>query len=151
MSLENIYSVEVPDAWTDHYGHMNEGYYVVAASDASWALQAKLGIGTDYYDATGFALVTVEAHVRYLDEVNRGETLSFNSLILGYDSKRLHTAHVFKVGERECGTIEFMWLHLDHKAGRTAPFPEEIEARLAQHLVTELPDWASRQIGLKKK
>ena len=87
MSGENhlfhdTYSVEVPDSWTDHYGHMNEGYFVVAASDASWAFQAHLDIGTQYYDRTGCALVTVETHVRYLAEVSRGERLSFDSLVL---------------------------------------------------------------------
>ena len=78
--FSDIYQVDVPESWTDHYGHMNEGYFVVAASDASWAFQARLDIGTAYYDRTGCALVTVETHVRYLAEVSRGECLSFDSL-----------------------------------------------------------------------
>ena len=155
MSGENhlfreMYSVEVPDSWTDHYGHMNEGYFVVAASDASWAFQAHLDIGTQYYDRTGCALVTVETHVRYLAEVSKGERLSFDSLVLGRDAKRLHVGHIFRVGERQCGTIECMWLHLDHHAGRTAPFPQSVEARLAGLAWSEHPDWAGRRIALKR-
>ncbi len=148
--LSDIHQVEVPESWTDHYGHMNEGYFVVAASDASWAFQAHLDIGTAYYDRTGCALVTVEAHVRYLAEVSRGECLSFDSLVIGHDAKRLHMGHVFRVGGRECGTIECMWLHLDHRTGRTKPFPPEINSRLGALAWTEPPAWAARRIGLPR-
>ena len=150
MSAIATWSVEVPDAWTDHYGHMNEGYFVVAASVASWNLQAHPGIGTDYYDETGCALVTVETHVLYRDEVSRGETLSFDSMILGCDAKRLHVGHVFRVGDRNCGSIECMWLHLDHAAGRTVPFSDELAGRLAGLCAAEPPDWAGRRIALRR-
>ncbi len=151
MTAEAIYSVEVPESWTDHYGHMNEGYYVVAASDASWAFQALLGIGTDYYDATGFAMVTVESHVRYLDEVNRGEALTFDSLVLGHDARKVHIGHVMRVGDKVCGTVECLWLHLNHKEGGLGTMSEAVQAKLAEHLADPVPDWASRQVALKKK
>ncbi len=147
----STYEVKVPDAWTDHYGHMNEGYYVVAASDASWELQAKLGIGTDYYDKTGCALITVESHVRYLDEVSLGEILSFNSLLLAVDSKRLHIGHTFHVGDRNCGTIECLWLHFDHNAGRVKPFSDDQIRRLQEQLIDESPPWAGRNISLQPR
>ena len=38
MTILHVHSAKVQEAWTDHYNHMNEGYYVVAFSDASWAL-----------------------------------------------------------------------------------------------------------------
>ncbi len=148
--FSDIYQVDVPESWTDHYGHMNEGYFVVAASDASWAFQAHLDIGTAYYDRTGCALVTVETHVRYLAEVSRGECLTFDSLVIGYDAKRLHIGHVFRVGERQCGTIECMWLHLDHQATRTTPFPPDVDSRLAALAWRESPSWAARHIGLAR-
>ncbi len=148
--FRDIHGVEVPASWTDHYGHMNEGYFVVAASDASWAFQALLGIGTGYYDRTGCALVTVETHVCYRAEVSRGERLSFDSLILGRDAKRLHVGHIFRVGDRRCGTIECMWLHLDHRAGRTAPFPEAVAESLAGLAWSDPPDWAGRRIGFRR-
>jgi acyl-CoA thioester hydrolase len=151
MTAEAIYSIEVPESWTDHYGHMNEGYYVVAASDASWAFQALLGIGTDYYDATGLAMVTVETHVRYLDEVNRGETLTFDSMILGYESRKVHVGHVMRVGEKVCATLECLWLHLNHKEGGLGHMSDAVQAKLKAHLADPLPDWAGRQISMKKK
>lgn len=149
-AMVTLYSVEVPQGWTDHYGHMNEGYYVVAASEASWALQAHLGIGTDYFDRTGCALVTVESHIRYLAEVQRGETLAFDSLVLGFDARRLHMAHLFRVGARACGSIECMWLHVDSHAGRSVAMPDEVQAALAAIVADELPPWAGRRVALKR-
>ncbi len=151
MTAEAIYSVEVPEDWTDHYGHMNEGYYVVAASDASWAFQALLGIGTDYYDETGFAIVTVESHIRYLDDVQKGETLTFDSMVLAFDARKIHIGHVMRIGDKVCGTFECLWLHLNQKEGGLGEMPEAVQERLREHLCEPLPDWAGRQVALKKK
>ena len=150
MAIPTLYSVAVPESWTDHYGHMNEGYYVVAASEASWALQAHLGIGTEYFDRTGCALVTVESHIRYLAEVQRGETLAFDSQVLAFDAKRIHMAHLFHVGERACGSVECMWLHVDSRLSRSVPMPDEVQAALAAFAAAEMPAWAGRSVALKR-
>ncbi len=146
-----LYSIEVPDAWTDHYGHMNEGYYVVAASESFWAFQAHLGIGTDYYDETGFAMVTVESHVRYLDEVNRGDLLELENLILGHDARKAVFGVVMRVGDRVCATMEAMTLHLDHGKGGLGEMPESVRAAFRNLTPDPLPDWAGRSVGLRKK
>ena len=151
MTATSIYSVEVPETWTDHYGHMNEGYYLVAASDASWAFQALLGIGTDYYDETGFAMMTVESHIRFLDEVNKGETITFDCVVLAFDTRKLHIGHIMRIGDKVCATVECLWLHYNHKEGGLVAMSEAVQAGLTEHLVEELPDWAGRQITLKKK
>ena len=150
MTIPTLYSVAVPESWTDHYGHMNEGYYVVAASEASWALQAHLGIGTEYFDRTGRALVTVESHIRYLAEVQRGETLAFDSQVLAFDARRIHMAHLFRVGERACGSVECMWLHVDSRLSRSVPMPDRVQAALAAVAAAEMPAWAGRSVALKR-
>lgn len=150
MAIPTLYSVAVPESWTDHYGHMNEGYYVVAASEASWALQAHLGIGTEYFDRTGCALVTVESHIRYLAEVQRGETLAFDSQVLAFDARRIHMAHLFRVGERACGSVECMWLHVDSRISRSVPMPDRVQAALAAVAAAEMPAWAGRSVTLKR-
>ena len=150
MAIPTLYSVAVPEGWTDHYGHMNEGYYVVAASEASWALQAHLGIGTEYFDRTSCALVTVESHIRYLAEVHRGETLAFDSQVLAFDARRIHMAHLFRVGERACGSVECMWLHVDSRISRSVPMPDRVQAALAAVAADEMPAWAGRSVALKR-
>ncbi|MBC6440538.1 MAG: thioesterase family protein [Rhodospirillales bacterium] len=150
MSGLELYSVEVPEAWTDHYGHMNEGYYVVAASDASWEFQAHLGVGTAYFDETGFAMMTVESHVRYLDEVQKGETLRFESMCLGHDARRAIFGHVMRVDDRICATFEAMTLHYHQEQG-VGPMSDEVLAKLATVTPIPLPDWAGRSVAFRKK
>ena len=151
MTGLQLYFVEVPDDWTDHYGHLNEGYYVVAASNSFWAFQSHLGIGTDYYDETGFAMVTVETHVRYLDEVHRGDELRITNTIHGHDAKRAIFGVQMHVGERLCATMEAMCLHIDHKNGGLGPLPESVQQAFADLTPDPLPDWAGRSVGFRKK
>ena len=39
--------------WLDSYGHLNEAYYIVAFSNATWPLQNYFGIGDIYFKSTG--------------------------------------------------------------------------------------------------
>jgi len=151
MTILNVYSAEVLESWTDHYGHMNESYYVVAFSDASWALQAELGIGTDYFDRTGMAMMTVESHIRYLDGAYRGDTIAFDSLILDADAKRVHVGHVAKLGDKAITTFECLLLHYDTKNEKTAAFPDDVQARLKGLVVEPRPDWSGRAVGIVRK
>ncbi len=151
MTILNVYSAEVQDSWTDHYGHMNEGYYVVAFSDASWALQAELGIGTDYFDVSGMAMMTVESHIRYLDGAYRGDTIVFDSMVIDADAKRVHVGHVARLGDTVIATFECLLLHFDMKNEKTAPMPEEIQERLAGLVMDPRPDWAGSTVGIRRK
>ena len=151
MTILNVYSAEVLESWTDHYGHMNEGYYVVAFSDASWALQAELGIGTDYFDVSGMAMMTVESHIRYLGGAYRGDTIVFDSMVIDADAKRVHVGHVARLGETAIATFECLLLHYDTKNERTAAMPEETQARLAGLIVDPRPDWSGAMVGIRRK
>ena len=150
MTILKLHSEPVQESWLDAYGHLNEAYYLVAFSNASWRLQAHFGVGTDYFDETGGAIYTVETHLRYLDEVSAPAMLEIESMILGSDAKRLHYAHVMKVDGTERATAEFMGLHFDSKAGYTTPMPEAVRAALKAAEVKELPDWCGRQITLAR-
>ena len=129
-------------AWLDPYGHLNEAYYLVPFSNASWALQEHFGIGVGYFERSGGALYTVESHIRYLKEVRAPALMEVESMVLGSDPKRLHIAHVLRVEGAVCATFECLGLHYDTRAGRSTAMPE---ARAA-----ELPDWAGRRVSLEK-
>jgi len=148
MTVLKLHSEPVQSAWLDHYGHLNEAYYLVAFSNATWPVQEHFGIGKDYFDRTGGALYTVETHLRYLNEVRAPATLNIESMIFGVDAKRLWLAHVMKVNDLECATFECVLLHVDTKAGRTAPMPIEVWAALKEATVAERPDWAGRSVGI---
>jgi len=142
------HSEPLQDAWLDAYGHLNEAYYLVPFSNASWALQDRFDIGTAYFDRTGGALYTVETHLRYLKEVRAPAVFEIESLIVAVAPKKLHFAHVMTVDGIERATFECLALHYDSKAGRTAPFPAAVQAALAAAAVSEPPDWVGRKIGI---
>ena len=146
-----LHAEPLQEAWLDGYGHLNEAYYLVPFSNATWALQDHFGIGIAYFDVTGMAIYTVESHLRYLKEVRFPATMEIESVILGCDAKRLHFAHFMMVEGRECATFECMALHFDTKAGKTAPFPDAVQEALSAARIAAPPPWAGRGISLERK
>ena len=154
MSTLSLHAEPLRDEWLDAYGHLNEAYYLVPFSNATWKLQDYFGIGVDYFERTACALYTVETHLRYLHEVRQrsGETapplLQIESEILGSDAKRIWFAHRMLVADTLCATGEFMVLHYDTDAGATAALPTAVQDQLAADCVVEPPEWAGRRIRL---
>ena len=151
MTVFNFHSEPMQDSWADAYGHLNEAYYLLPFSNTTWIMQDHFGIGTDYFDATGCAIYTVETHLRYLDDVRAPAVMEIETLMLGSDAKKIWFAHRMLVDGNLCATAEFMALHYDTRAGRTAEMPAEIQAALQAAEVDELPDWAGRRISLRKQ
>ena len=143
-----LHAEPLRDDWLDAYGHLNEAYYLVPFSNASWALQEHFGIGVAYFERTGGAIYTVESHIRYLKEVRAPALMEVESLVLGSDAKRIHIAHVLRVGESECATFECLGLHYDTKAGRTAAMPDAVQAALVAAQDSPPPGWAGRRVSL---
>ena len=144
----DLHAEPVQDAWLDAYGHLNEAYYLVPFSNASWALQEHFGIGVAYFERTGGAIYTVESHIRYVKEVRAPAHMEVESLILGSDAKRIHIGHVMRVEGRDCATFECLGLHYDTKAGRTSAMPETVQAALVESQAATLPGWAGRRVSL---
>ena len=151
MTTFRFHSEPVQDSWLDHYGHLNEAYYLVPFSNTTWVLQDHFGIGTDYFDETGCALYTVETHMRYLNDVRAPATMDIESIILGSDPKKIWFAHLMLVEDKLCATAEFMALHYNTREGRTTAMPESTQAQLTAAVPSELPDWAGRSISLVRR
>jgi len=151
MTTLKLHAEPVQDAWLDAYGHLNEAYYLVAFSNATWPLQDHFAVGTDYFDETGCALYTVESHIRYINEVRAPAQLEIESLILDVDPKKLHIAHIMMVDGTERATFECLLLHFNSREGRVAPFPDDRLAALQDAMVADKPDWSGRSVAIKKK
>jgi len=132
--------------WLDAYGHLNEAYYLVPFSNATWKLQDRFGIGPEYFNQTGCALYTLETHLRYVGEVRAPATLSIETAILGVDAKRLHVGHIMWSGTRECATFECMLLHYDTRAEGSAALPEDIGKNLRDAILKPTPEWVGRAV-----
>ncbi|WP_102224426.1 thioesterase family protein [Acidimangrovimonas sediminis] len=146
MTILHLHEEPLQDSWLDAYGHLNEAYYLVPFSNATWKLQDHFGIGPAYFDATGLALYTLETHLRYTGEVRAPAVLKVETMVLGVDAKRLHIAHVMHAGDGESATFECMLLHYDTRAGRAAPFDDTTAEKLARAVHAPAPDWAGRAV-----
>jgi len=151
MSTFRFHSEPLQDSWLDLYGHLNEAYYLVPFSNTTWIMQDHFNIGSDYFDATGCALYTVETHLRYLNDVRAPASMDIETLVLGSDARKIWFAHRMLVADKLCATAEFMALHYNTREGRTMEMPTAVQAQLEAAAVTELPDWAGRQISLVKR
>lgn len=141
--------------WVDYNGHLMDGYYLVAFTEATEAFLAHVGFGPAYLEKTGCTIYTAEAHVNFLREVKGGGPLVYYTQLLGWDAKRLHLFHHMLAGEARylAATNEVMLLHVDQAGGpRVTPMPAEQLARLqalaqAQAALPR-PAQAGRSIGL---
>jgi len=146
MKIANIHSEPLKPEWCDYYGHLNEAFYLLVFSNATFELQNILGIGEDYYNRTGRSIYTLESHIRYLQEVRGTVIMSVDSIVLGVDQKRIRVGHVMKVNNIERATAECMLLHFDVKLKRAVTIPEDILSRLKKLKVADAPEWAGRSI-----
>ncbi len=151
MTRLKLHSEPLQDAWLDAYGHLNEAYYLVPFSNATWFMQDHFGIGEEYFKQTGCAIYTVETHLRYLAEVRAPANLEIETIIIGADAKRIWFAHEMLCGGTLRATAEFMLLHYNTRESRTTAMPDEVQAALGEAAMAEPPDWASRSVGLQKK
>jgi acyl-CoA thioester hydrolase len=143
-----VWTEDVRPEWIDYNGHLNEGYYVVVFGHATDAVMARLGMTPQYLVDTATSLYTVEAHVRYLDEVPAGARLEVRSAVIGVTGKLLWLWHEMWSAGRLRATEEVLAVHVDTRAGRSCPFPDELRAR-AEALLVPPPEQASRRIVLR--
>ena len=151
MTKLRLHSEPIQDNWLDAYGHLNEAYYLVPFSNATWLLQDHFGIGVPYFEETGGALYTVETHLRYLAEVRAPAEVEIESFIIDSDAKRIWFAHEMIVDGKLRATGEFMILHFDTRAGKTSAMPDAVQTALQAAKLDAPPEWASSQIGLRRQ
>ena len=138
-----IWREQVRDEWIDYNGHLSEAYYVLVFGHATDAVMEHVGLGPAYRAANDASLYTVEAHVRYLDQVPAGSALEVRSDVIGASAKLLWVWHELWVKGRLRATEEVLGVHVQRE--RSAPFPTAVANRLAASLVTP-PEHAGRRI-----
>jgi acyl-CoA thioester hydrolase len=138
-----VWTEPVLGEWIDYNGHLSEAYYVLVLGHATDEVMATVGLGPDYREATGASLFTVEAHVRYLDQVGPGEQLEVRSWLIGSTSKLLWVWHELWAAGTLRATEEILGVHVTGAA--SSPFPDDVRARIEAALVPPGPE-ASRAI-----
>jgi acyl-CoA thioester hydrolase len=138
---------DVRPEWIDYNGHLSEAYYVLVFGHASDAAMVALGMTPEYLVETATSLFTLEAHVRYLDQIPPEARLSVRTSVIGVTGKLLWVWHEMWSDERLRATAEVLMVHVDTAAGRASPFPDDLRAR-AEALRVPPPEHASRRIAV---
>ncbi|RBQ14931.1 thioesterase [Spongiactinospora rosea] len=133
----------VRDEWIDANGHLSEAYYVLVFGEATEHALAHLGMTPAYRTETGCMVFTVEAHLRYLDQVLPGERLEVRTQVIGVDAKRLLLWHEMSAGGRLRATAEVLGVHVYIPGGRSRPFTDDVRAA-AEALLRPVPPDAGR-------
>ena len=68
-----IWKTVIPENWIDYNSHMTEGYYGVAFADASDEFLIHVGFDANYRSTCG-TFYTVEAQIRFLEELKEGSS-----------------------------------------------------------------------------
>jgi len=148
---------QVESAWIDYNGHMNMAFYNLAFDRALDHVYDRLGIGAEYVRAGGGSCFTAEIHVNYLQELLLDDPIRVTFQLLDWDAKRLHFFEAMYHADEGylAATSEQLALHVDMTSRRTAPFPGDVQARLAalmqDHAGLERPAQVGRVIGIKRR
>jgi len=152
-----LHREHVRPEWIDYNGHMNMAYYLLAFDHATDAVLDRYGIGEAYRRRANASIFALETHVTYERELSAGDPLSVTSLIIGADAKRLHLFHRMYHGSDGylAATNDVMILHVDLATRRSAPFPADVAAALAEtareHACLPRPPQSGRSVSLARR
>lgn len=149
--------MQIEPQWIDYNGHLNMAYYNVMFDRAIDQLWLELGIGPAYMKERHNSTFTAECHVRYLREVHLGDPVQVSILLLAADEKRLHTFEELRHAREGwlSATSENMTVHIDMDKRKTAPFPADIQTRIAEvlkaHASVTRPEGIGRKVAMPSK
>jgi acyl-CoA thioester hydrolase len=149
--------MQIEPQWIDYNGHLNMAYYNVMMDRAIDELWLQLGIGPAYKKERHGSTFTAECHVRYLREIHLRDPVQITIYLLGADEKRLHTFEELRHATEGwlSATSENISLHIDMTTRKVAPFPPDIQARIADivnvHAAVPQPEGIGRKIAMPSK
>jgi acyl-CoA thioester hydrolase len=149
--------MQIEPQWIDHNGHLNMAYYNVMFDRAIDEMWLQLGMGPGYVKERQGSSFTAECHVRYLREIHLGDPVQISILLLGADDKRLHTFEELRHATEGwlSATSENMTIHIDMNARKTAPFPQDIRARIKAvadaHATVPRPEGVGRKVAMPSR
>jgi carnitine 3-dehydrogenase len=150
-----LLELQVRPDWVDYNGHMTDSRYLQVFGDATDALWRSVGVDESYRQG-GHSFYTVESHVTHQAEAKALEPLFVTIQVLAVDDKRVHLFHCL----HRCrdgaliATGEQLYLHVATPAGKVAPIPAAVRAKLeswrAAHAGLAPPAQARRHVGMPR-
>jgi acyl-CoA thioester hydrolase len=148
---------QIEDTWIDYNGHLNMAFYNLLFDRAVDHVYDQLGIGVEYVQNDGGSVFTMEVHVTYGQELTLNDPVRVTWQLLDWDEKRLHFFEKMYHAEEGflAATSEQLALHVDMTTRRSAPFPDEVQARLEAMMKShaEIPraEEVGRVIGIRRR
>ena len=150
-----LHRTRVPVEWVDYNGHMSESCYLLAFGDNADAFFRLVGIDEAYREA-GRSLYTAETHLHHRREAAEGAPLAMTLQLLDHDHTRVHLFH--EMTHEDTGvllaTAEQLLVHVDTRAGRSAPMPEALRERISviarAHADLPRPAVVGRAMGIRR-
>lgn len=128
----------IPAEWEDHNGHVNVRHYMSLYDIAGWPLFNTIGIDASYFTERRLGMFDLEHHIRFLNEIRVGETVSLYGRLVARTPKRLH-GFMFVLNDTRdslASTLEFVSTGADLEKRRTEVFPNDIAEKI-DRLVAE--------------
>jgi len=150
-----LYQATVPADWLDYNGHMTESCYLLVVGNAADAFFRYVGID-EAYRAAGCSLYTAETHLHHLREAALGDRLGVPLQLLDVGPKSIHLFHTVRneVTGQDVATAEQLLVHVDMRAGRVVPMPEDLHGRLTEivkaHAGLPRPAAAGHVMGVRR-
>ncbi len=134
-----LYRSVVMPAHCDHYGHMNVRQYAAFFDDAGWQLFPVLGVSLTDLRSRGLGSVVATMTIDFHHEVTAGQLLLVTGAITRVGVKSMnYELRMFEADAlTHCATQKTTEVCFDMKARKSAPWPEDIRARLSQHVNVE--------------
>jgi acyl-CoA thioester hydrolase len=141
--------VVVPEQWIDINGHMNATHYGLVIYDAHVEFTRVIGLGDDYVARTNCGKAVLASHMVYEREIALGDRLEVRSWLLAVDDKRLHFFHELFNATKGCraATSEQVDIHIDLRARRSSPLPEDLRRALRQRVRANLAQTRPDGVG----
>ncbi|MEM1046399.1 MAG: thioesterase family protein [Pseudomonadota bacterium] len=148
--------MSIEPTWIDYNGHLNMAYYNVLFDRCIDAAFEGFGLGPDYIRARDASFFTAEVHVCYLRELAETDKVVCELQFLDCDAKRAHVFQTLYHADEgwASATQEQMSLHVDMRAKKVSPWPDDVMARMnamrEAHAGYDWPDRAGRRIGIQR-
>ncbi|MBR46536.1 MAG: thioesterase-like protein [Rhodospirillaceae bacterium] len=137
MNIEapmEVHRETVRPEWIDYNGHMNVAFYLMAADYAMDAFADRIGLGKSYMEATNRSTFALDTRIIYARELIEGAPIRVTAQLIAFDAKRIHVCLELSHGEEGwvSALSEWVLVHVDLGARRSAPMPEETLATLGE-------------------
>lgn len=146
----------IPPEYIDIMGHMNVMWYTHIFDYATYNLFADFGLGKGYVQQTGMGTFALESHIRYLQEIKLGDSVTIRTRLLDRSDKTLHFIHFMTRDHDDAlaATEELIGAHTDLTERKITPFPQQflnqVDPLLAAHRGLPWQALVSGIIGVRK-